>query len=174
MNWYENTVKMRASDDLLGSREFREMLTNFEGVSLVAYQDSVGVWTIGFGSTKGVRKGDKITMERAEELLAEDVKRFEVHVNEMVEVPLTQYQFDALLSFTFNLGQGTLSRSTLLKKLNEGLYEDVPDQILRYHYAGGKDCHLPSSNCYGIVRRRKAEAVMFSGGNWKGVALNGG
>ena len=173
MNWYNSTIKMRASDDLVGSDEFRAMLTNFEGVRLKAYRDSVGVLTIGYGSTGDVREGDTITMERAEELLAEDVSRFEVYVNEFVTVPLTQYQFDAILSFTFNLGQGTLSRSTLLKRLNDGKYDDVPDQIRRYHYAGGKDCHLPSSNCYGIVRRREAEAVMFSGGNWKGAVTNG-
>src|SRR5690606_10106222 len=94
-----------------------------EGAVLSAYRDPAGVLTIGVGHTSAagppvVKPGMKITLEEADAILKRDLARFEESVSRLVKVPLSQPQFDALVSFTFNLGEGNLSRSTLLKKLN--------------------------------------------------------
>lgn len=159
MSWYENTVRYKVSEGIKASHQWRELVTNFEGLRLDAYLDSVGVPTIGWGHTLGVKIGDSITHERAEELLYADVKRFELAVNRLVDVPLTQYQFDALTSFAFNLGAGNLKSSTLLRLLNDGNYSGAADEFTRWVYADGERLR-------GLVRRRKAEAEMFRGGNW--------
>lgn len=90
----------------------------------------------------------------------QDLEEFEGYVDEYVKVPLTQYQFDALVSWTFNLGPTKLRRSTLLQKLNKRLYNEVPAEIKRWNKAGGKILR-------GLVRRRKAEALMFQGRRWQ-------
>ena len=90
----------------------------------------------------------------------QDLEEFEGYVNKCVKVPLTQYQFDALVSWTFNLGPTKLRRSTLLRKLNKQLHDKVPAEIKRWNRAGGKT--LP-----GLERRRKAEALMFQGRSWR-------
>lgn len=90
----------------------------------------------------------------------QDLEEFEGYVDKCVKVPLTQYQFDALVSWTFNLGPTRLRKSTLLQKLNKQLYGEVPAEIKRWNKAGGKI--LP-----GLVRRRKAEALMFQGRSWR-------
>ncbi|OCY91085.1 lysozyme, partial [Acinetobacter pittii] len=100
------------------------LIKGFEGKRLNAYDDGVGVWTIGFGTIKypnGVRvkKGDTCTEQQAETYLKNDLTKFEVAINKLVKVPLTQNQFDALASFTYNLGETNLANSTLLKKLNK-------------------------------------------------------
>lgn len=159
MNWYNETVRYVASEGMIGSDKWKEIVTSFEGLRLKAYDDGVGVWTIGYGHTLGVKRGDVITEARADELLRKDVARFEAAVNRLVTVPLTQYQFDALTSFTFNLGSGNLASSTLLKKINAGDYSAAADEILRWNRAGGKVWP-------GLVRRRKAERTMFKGGDW--------
>ena len=133
-----------------------------EGGVFTAYQDAVGVWTIGYGSTDGVKEGMEISQERAEMLLLEDVEVFEESVNKLVEVPLEQNQFDALVSWTFNLGSTNLKNSTLLKVLNDKDYEGVPAQIKRWNKAGGKVLQ-------GLIRRREAEALLFEGKEWHEV-----
>ena len=100
--------------------------------------------------------GDTITKERAEELLRDDVKRFEGQVLRLVKVPLTQGQFDALVSFTYNLGAGNLSNSTLLRLLNVGDYSGAAAQFDRWVYASGK-------RLSGLVKRRAAERALFEG-----------
>lgn len=130
------------------------LIQQFEGCKLTAYQDSVGVWTIGYGSTKGVRPGDEISQAQAIELLATDVERHADGVRKYTEVPLTQSQFDALVSFTFNLGVGALRGSTLLRKLNAGDYHGAADELLRWVHAGGEKLR-------GLERRREAERAMF-------------
>lgn len=132
-----------------------ELIKSFEGRSLVAYQDSVGVWTIGYGHTKTAREDRLIIKSTADRLLAEDLAEFEKYVDTLVKVPLTQNQFDALVSWTFNLGPTNLSESTLLKKLNAGDYDAVPDEIRRWNKAGGEVLE-------GLVRRREAEAALFN------------
>ena len=126
----------------------------FEGLRLDAYLCPAGVPTIGYGSTKGVVMGMSISEEEAEALLREDLKWSEAAVNHQVRVPLTQGQFDALVSFTFNLGQGALASSTLLRMLNAGDYEGAAKQFDRWIYAG--DQKLP-----GLIARRNDEQAMF-------------
>ena len=136
------------------------MIKHFESCKLTAYQDSVGVWTIGWGHTAGVKKGDNWTQDEADDILLNDLEKFEGYVNQYVQVPLTQNQFDALVSWTFNLGPGNLKSSTMLTKLNEKSYDEVPSQMKRWNKAGGKVLR-------GLERRRNAEAAMFSGKDWK-------
>lgn len=130
------------------------LIREFEGLRLTAYQDAVGVWTIGYGATRGVKKGQKITEPQAEELLREDVARFEPEVLRLVKVPLSQAQFDALVSFAYNLGSKSLGSSTLLRMLNAGDYKGAAGQFDRWNKAGGKVLA-------GLTRRRAAERKLF-------------
>jgi len=141
------------------SEEGISLIKKFEGCELDAYQDSVGVWTIGYGHTKGVNEGDKINQDEAEYLLQEEMPEYEGYINELVTVPLQQCQFDALVAWVYNLGPTNLRESTLLKLLNAGDYHSVPNQIKRWNKAGGQVLN-------GLVRRREAEAIMFQGGDW--------
>ena len=144
------------------SQEGLSLIKKFEGCKLEAYKCAAGVWTIGYGSTNGVEENMKISQERADMLLLEDVEVFEEAVNKLVEVPLEQNQFDALVSWTFNLGSTNLKNSTLLKVLNDKDYEGVPAQIKRWNKAGGKVLQ-------GLIRRREAEALLFEGKEWHEV-----
>lgn len=135
------------------------LIKSFEGLRLKAYDDSVGVWTIGFGTIKypngtRVKAGDSCTSQQAEDYLHNDLTSFENAVNRLVKAKLTQNQFDALVSFTYNLGETNLSKSTLLKKLNAGDYQGAADQFLVWNKAGGKVMK-------GLVRRREAERALF-------------
>jgi lysozyme len=103
--------------------------------------------------------GDTCTQEQAEAWLEEELIEYENYVNEAVQVPLEQNQFDALVSWTYNLGPSNLNKSTMLKVLNASAYEDVPAQIKRWNKAGGKVLE-------GLVRRREAEALLFKGEDW--------
>lgn len=137
-----------------------EIIKHFEGLRLDAYLDSVGVPTIGYGSTLGVKMGDYITEPEAEALLVHDMTRFVTGVNGLLRVPVTQAQFDALVSFSFNLGVGALGRSTLLKKLNMGDYDGAQKEFGKWVYAGG-------NKLAGLVTRRNAEAALFAGSDWR-------
>ncbi len=141
------------------SSEGLNLIKGFEGKRLTSYDDGVGIWTIGYGTIKypnGVRvkKGDTCTERQAETYLKNDLNRFEVAINKLVKVPLSQNQFDALASFTYNLGETNLANSTLLKKLNKGDYQGAADQFLVWNKAGGKVMK-------GLVRRREAERALF-------------
>lgn len=142
------------------------LIKSFEGLAkkgedglIHSYRCIAGRWTIGYGSTKGVRSGMRITEQEAEERLAEDLKTFENDVKRYVQVPLTQNQFDSLVSLVFNIGGANFSKSTLVKKINKGLYDEVPEQILRWNKArvAGE-----LKVVRGLVRRRTAEAALFS------------
>jgi lysozyme len=128
-----------------------------EGCRLTAYQDSVGVWTIGVGHTIGVVPGMTITQEEADDLLAEDLANAEAAVNSLVKVPLSQPQFDALVDFVFNEGATQFRSSTLLRLLNAGDYEGADQQFARWDLAGGRVLA-------GLVTRRRLEAEMFEEG----------
>ena len=135
------------------------LIKQFEGCKLTAYQDSVGVWTIGYGWTqpvdgKPIRSGMTINQETAERLLKTGLVSYESDVSRLVKVGLTQGQFDALVSFTYNLGARSLSTSTLLRKLNAGDYAGAADEFLRWNKAGGKVIN-------GLTRRREAERALF-------------
>lgn len=133
-----------------------DLIKDFEGLRLSAYRDPVGVVTIGYGHTKTARMGQVISAQEAEALLREDVAHFEHCVSRLVEAPLEQHQFDALVSFAYNLGCGALERSTLLKKLNALDYPGAADELLRWNRAGGQVLR-------GLVRRREAERALFLG-----------
>ncbi len=131
------------------------LIKQFEGLELKAYKDSVGVLTIGYGSTgPHVTVGMTITESQAETLLKKDLSRFEKGVDDLVTVPLNQNQFDALVSFSFNLGLGNLKSSTLLRKLNSLDYIGAANEIPRWDKAGGKILK-------GLTRRRLAEKELF-------------
>jgi lysozyme len=130
------------------------LIKDFEGLRLGAYYCSAGVLTIGYGHTGGVKEGDLITEQKAEQLLQDDLKKFENGVLRLVRVPLNQNQFDALVSFAFNLGVGNLGKSTLLKMLNDRDYKGAAGQFVRWNKAGGKELA-------GLTRRRLAESAMF-------------
>lgn len=130
------------------------LIKQFEGLRLQAYQCSAGVWTVGYGHTAGVRPGDIIDEVQAGIFLRQDVAASESTVMKFVTVALRQHQFDALVSFVFNLGSGNFAASTLLKKLNAKDYNGAADQFLRWVYAGGE----PIS---GLLRRRNAERELF-------------
>jgi lysozyme len=130
-----------------------------EGFRSYAYRDAVGVWTIGYGHTAGVKPGDRVTMERAEEFLREDLRSAETAVSSCVDVSLNQGQFDALVSFAFNCGNGALLHSTLLKKLNAGDYNGAAKEFLRWCHAGGRRLE-------GLVIRRREESHAFETGSF--------
>ena len=135
------------------------IVKGFEGLELRAYQDSVGVWTIGYGHTAAagppdVYPGQSITEAEAESILRRDLRKFEGGVRDEVKVPLTSDQFSALVSFSFNVGVGALANSTLLRKLNARDYQGAANEFPRWVKAGGRTLQ-------GLVRRRDAERALF-------------
>lgn len=132
------------------------LIKSFEGLRLKSYQDSVGVWTIGYGTTRGITAGMAITNEQAERMLMNDIGRFEPEIERLVKAPMNQAQWDALMSFTYNLGAANLGSSTLLKLLNAGDYVGAAEQFPRWNKAGGQVLA-------GLTKRRLAERAMFLG-----------
>ena len=131
-------------------------LKEFEGCKLVAYQDAVGVWTIGIGHTTGVKKGQKITLQQAEVLCKGDLLKVETYLNSL-KIPFTQGQFDALCDFAFNFGTGALAESTLLKKIRININDKtIPYQFTRWIYQKGSDKPVN-----GLVTRRNWEAMRW-------------
>lgn len=131
-----------------------DLIKHFEGLYLESYKCPAGVWTIGYGHTGGVSAGEKISGEKAEDLLKGDLEKFEKGVEELVQTDINEDQFSALVSFSFNLGLGNLSKSTLLKKLNAGDYTGAADEFPKWRKAGGKVLQ-------GLVKRRAAERELF-------------
>jgi lysozyme len=136
------------------------LVKQWEALRTAAYRDAVGVWTIGYGHTNAaggpvVTAGMKITAEEADIILQSDLSKFEVRVDRLVKVALTDNQFAALVSFDFNTG--ALDKSTLLKKLNKGDYNAVPVELMKWVNAGGKKLN-------GLVNRRSAEAGLWAKG----------
>lgn len=138
------------------------LIKKFEGLELEAYKCAAGVWTIGYGHTKDVQEGDVWSESHADHMLEVELEEFEGYINDNVSAPLSQNQFDALVSWVYNLGPANLKASTMLKVLNSGDYEGVPAQIQRWNKAGGKVLE-------GLIRRRKAEALLFIGRDWNEV-----
>jgi lysozyme len=139
-----------------------KLLTSFEGCELTAYDDGVGVWTIGYGHTAGVVPGMSITQAKAEEFLQQDLKEFESYVEDLVTVTLSSDQFSALVCFCYNTGPGQngFGGSTLLRLLNDGDYEGSAKQFPRWNKAGGE-------SLLGLTRRRLAEQALFLGQPWE-------
>jgi lysozyme len=157
------------------SKEGREFLVEREGLRLEVYKDVVGLPTIGVGHVLtrselhsgkiyidgiAVRYSNGVTREQALSILGEDVRGTENAINRYTKtpyIPLSQNQFDALVSFVFNIGVGAFARSTLLRKLREGFYSEVPGQMKRWIHAGGQVIR-------GLVRRREKEAGLWGRG----------
>jgi len=135
----------------------RELIKSFESLQLKAYPDPATggkPWTIGWGHTKGVKPGDQITQVQAETFLAEDLSVFEAAVSAAIKRPMTQNQFDAMVSLAFNIGGANFASSTLVKKFNAGDVQGAADQFPRWKNADGKEMK-------GLVRRRAAERELF-------------
>lgn len=139
-------------------------IKSFEGFRASAYYNYAGEpWTIGYGHTRGVKEGDTCTLAEAESYLKDDLKEFEKAINSLVKVPLKQNQFDALVSFVFNIGTTAFKTSTLLNLLNEGRYQDVPSQLMRWNKVTEKINGVKHVRTVaGQTTRRKAESHLFS------------
>ena len=137
------------------SQECIDLVKFFEGFEPKAYLCPANVWTIGYGRTRNVKEGDVVNEKQAERDLLEELEEFGHQVSRTVKVPLEQSQFDALTSWTYNLGVGNLQSSTLLKKLNSGDKNSVPSEMLRWNKAAGKVLA-------GLTRRREAEAKLWA------------
>lgn len=131
-----------------------DFVKSFEGRELKAYKCSAGVWTIGYGYTKGVKEGDTISASEAEQLLVEDLTAIAADLSRLVNVPVTQGQYIALLSLAFNVGATAVKKSTLLFHLNHGRYDEAAAEFNKWIYAGGKESE-------GLKRRREAERQLF-------------
>ena len=149
------------------SRKGAGFIAHFEGIYTHAYNDPVGHCTIGVGHLlhhgpcTGREKPSSLTRGQAIELLRKDALGAAAAVDRHVTVPLTQAQYDALISFVFNVGEGAFAASTLLRRLNRGDYAAVPRELTRWTKAGSPPRPLP-----GLVRRRTAEGELFSGGDY--------
>lgn len=136
-----------------------DVIKYYEGLKLEAYQDVGGVWTIGYGDTKGVHKNMHITQEQAEERLINRIaNEFEPQVLNMLKTSVTQGELDALVSFAYNLGAGALQGSTLLRKLNGGDNNGAYNEFTRWIHVGKKPY-------LGLLRRRVTEQALFKGHN---------
>ena len=136
-----------------------DLVKSFEGLRTKAYQDSVKVWTIGYGHTAmsgppSPQAGMVITEAEAEAILKSDLTKFATGVAILVKEPLTDNEFGAVVSFAFNVGLGNLKTSTLLKKLNAGDKVGASNEFAKWNKAGGKVLA-------GLTRRRAAEKALF-------------
>lgn len=141
------------------SQDGLKFIQKFEDLRLESYLPTPNdVWTIGYGTTRingrSVVKGEKITHRQAKEYFREDILKFQNAINDLVKVELTQNQFDALVSFVYNIGVGAFSKSTLLKKLNSGDYAGASREFKRWNKQAGKVLR-------GLTKRRNEEAEMF-------------
>lgn len=136
------------------------MIKHHEGFVRKPYQDPIGLWTVGVGHLIGDGKklpkewNKEFTDEEVDNILCEDLERFEIGIQRLTKVPLTQSQFDALVSFSFNVGLGNFQSSTLRSKLNRGDYEGASNEFPKWRKAGGKILK-------GLVRRRADERNLF-------------
>lgn len=131
-----------------------DFVKQFEGRELKAYRCSAGVLTIGYGHTKGVKEGDEISASEAEQLLVEDLTAIANDLSRLVNVPVSEGQYIALLSLAFNIGATALKKSTLLSHLNHKRYDEAAEWFDKWIFAGGKESE-------GLKRRRAAERELF-------------
>ena len=128
-------------------------ITQWESFRSLAYDDGVGVFTYGFGTTESVKSGDKITVEKALKRALSDVSKFEGALKKCVKVPLTQNEYDAYVSLAYNIGPTAFCNSTLVVKLNNSDYPGACREILRWTKARGKELR-------GLVKRRQSEYAL--------------
>lgn len=132
-------------------------VANEEGCRLKPYQCSAYVWTAGLGHTKSVTPEMVFTEQQAAEYFVEDISAAEQVVNKHITQTASQGEYDMMVSFVFNLGAGNFTRSTLLKKFNQGDNQGACNEYPRWVFVNGKDCRLKQSNCAGIPKRRTKE-----------------
>ena len=156
MSWWSDWLNwfLSKKEPKVQSLENDELIKKWEGLRLRSYRDSVGVWTVGWGHTSTAKRGMHITLDKAEELFKEDIAWAEEAVRTHVKVDLKQHEFDALVSFTFNVGEGAFAKSTLLNKLNKADFDGAASEFLRWVHAGGKKLR-------GLERRRQDERRYF-------------
>lgn len=140
------------------SRRGIELIKRFEGLRLLAYPDAGGIWTIGYGHTGGTKSGDVITETEADRLLSIDLEEAETEINRL-NLPLTQNQFDALVSFVFNVGIGNFRKSTLLKKVSA----NANDPSIRTEFGKWNKVRVNGilKPLRGLTERRAAEADLY-------------
>ena len=145
--------------DFTTTDTMRKMIEGWEGLRLNAYRDPVGIATIGYGHTgPDVHMGQVISEAQADTLLANDLHKFETVVSGLAGENTTQGQFDAMVSFSFNLGGGALKSSTLLKRHLAGRYSEAADEFLKWNHAGGIELA-------GLTKRRKGERQVYLNGS---------
>ena len=132
----------------------RALIQSFESLRLQAYQDQHGIWTLGWGHAQGVVENQTCSISDADEWFTQDTQTAVNAVNRTTDVPLTQEQFDALVSFTFNVGQTAEAHSTLLSYVNQSNFAAAADQFLVWNHVAG----VPNA---GLTRRREAERALF-------------
>jgi len=156
VGWLLPTIKAEKAKQpkMTISKTGVKLIQDWEGYRSKAYVCSAGVWTIGWGHTATARRGMRIDKSEGQRLFNKDIQVYVNAVNRLVSVPLNQNQFDALVSFCFNLGAGALSNSSLLRELNKGNYKSAANWFERYVYGGGRKLE-------GLIRRRKAERKLF-------------
>lgn len=131
-----------------------DIIKRFEGMRFVAYQDSKGIWTIGYGHTKGVQKGDVVTQAEADAFLKDDLSEVEFAIEDDVITDLNPNQFSALVCLVFNIGTEAFKNSNLLVHLNRSDFDDAADQFQRWN-------HIDGTQSPGLTRRRQAEEELF-------------
>lgn len=119
--------------------------------------------TIGFGTTEGVKMGDRITPQQAIVRAVRDAQKFEGAIKHCVTVPLYQHEYDAFVSLAYNVGPSAFCKSSLVKKLNAEDYAGACDEIMRWRFFQGKDCAIPQNKCIGLYSRRKDEVLQCRG-----------
>ena len=140
------------------SKSGKDLIKEFEGFRATAYICPANVVTVGYGTTriqgKAIQLGTTITTDEADMFLEEDLKTFENTINQNVTVEISQNQFDAIVSFVYNVGAGNFNKSTLLKKVNASEFKKAADEFLKWNKAGGKILK-------GLTNRRTAERELF-------------
>lgn len=136
-------------------------LVGVEGLSLISYQDTGGVWTICYGYTHGVTKNQKATKEQCWTMLETEADAVADAIEPMIRVPVNSNQLAALIDFCYNVGTYNCKTSTLFAKLNRGDYDGAGKEFVKWHYVKRKDCYVRANDCYGIINRRLAETALW-------------
>ena len=148
------TSSTSTTDGLPDGFKAWQTLKILEGWRDTAYRDVGGVPTIGWGRIEGVKMGDRTTQDKETAWLKDEVQEILDHLHKIIRVPLTQHQIDALVLWAYNVGKGAVSRSTLIKRINQNRLEDVPNQLRRWVHVDGK-------RVQGLVNRREQEITIW-------------
>lgn len=147
-------IKKKSMKLMTTSQAGRDLIKKYEGLRLKAYKCPAGVWTVGYGHTRGVTSSTEISQSMADLFLLDDIRPLERYINKL-GINFRQGQFDAIVSFMFNLGEGNFNKSTLKKKiLAGGNDEDIAAEFKKWNKAGGKVLD-------GLTKRREEEAEMW-------------